>query len=69
MKEEFCGACLAVPLALVGAGVSTAGSSKSTKGKHKKLKKTLLFGGLISIFISILLIIYYKYIKKCNECR
>jgi uncharacterized membrane protein YjfL (UPF0719 family) len=65
-KEEFCGACLAVPMALVGAGASVAGANQ--KGTHKKMKKYMLWGGILTIIISILIAVYFISIKKCNSC-
>ena len=64
-KESFCGACLAVPLALVGAGA--AGYGAKQKGSHKKMKKILLWGGSTIAIISI--IIGIMYLRKCKSCR
>lgn len=66
-KEEFCAACLAVPIAMAGVGTSAYGANK--KGAHKKTKKVALCFGLSITFISILVAIYFIYIKKCEECR
>lgn len=65
-REDFCGACLAIPFAFAGVGASAYGSS--SRGTHKKQKKIALWGGVASIVISILVIIYYMWIKKCTEC-
>ena len=57
IKEEFCGACMAIPFALTGIGASVYGST--SKGKYKKqqkIKKYILIGGIILTLISI---IYY----------
>lgn len=62
IKEPFCGACLAVPLAIAGAGTAGAGSSK----KNKKLRKLLVWGGVIVSVISIIVAIYF--ITRCQEC-
>lgn len=64
-KESFCGACAAVPLALVGAGVAGAGSTK--KGSNKKTKNILLWGGLFITLISIIIVIFY--LKRCKTCN
>jgi ABC-type proline/glycine betaine transport system permease subunit len=66
VKEYFCGACVAIPLAFVGVGASAYGSS--SRGKHKKQKKLALWGGIIVVVISILVTIYYTQIKKCVDC-
>lgn len=64
-KEEFCGACLTVPVALAGAGA--AGYGAKGNGEHKKMKKIMLWGGLAITFISIIVAIYFLF--KCKECR
>jgi hypothetical protein len=66
VKEDFCGACLAIPLALVGAGASTVGAGE--KGKHKTRRNVLLWGGISAIILSVLIGIYYLWIKNCSEC-
>ncbi len=66
LKEDFCGACIAVPLALAGAGASISGANR--KGSYKKSKKILLWGGIVSIAISIMIAYYFLKIKKCSEC-
>lgn len=64
-KESFCGACAALPLALVGTGVAGAGSKK--KGSNKKTKKILLWSGLAITLISIIIVIFY--LKRCKTCN
>lgn len=64
-KEEFCGACLAVPLAFAGVGASAYGTS--SRNSHKKSKQIALWGGIITIIISIIITIYY--LSTCSECR
>jgi uncharacterized membrane protein YbjE (DUF340 family) len=66
VKEEFCGACLAIPLALAGAGAGSVGSNK--RGKHKKMRKTMMIIGVITVVISIILGVYYLWIKDCSDC-
>lgn len=63
-KEEFCGACLAAPLAL--AGVGTAGIS-STKGGHKKTKIIMLWVGVGITILSLIITIFF--LTKCKSCR
>ena len=67
IKEDFCGACVAVPLAFAGVGASAYGSS--SKGKHKQRKKIALITGGVSILLSVLIVVYYLYIRKCATCR
>jgi Na+-driven multidrug efflux pump len=64
--EGFCGACLAIPFAFAGVGASAYGAS--SRGKHKKQKKIALWGGIITIVISVLIAVYYLWIKKCVDC-
>ena len=64
-KEDFCPACIVGPLALAGAGASAVGS---TKGGHKKMKKYMLWGGLATVLLSVLLFIYFMFIRDCNSC-
>ena len=65
VKEFFCGACLAVPLAFVGVGASAYGAS--SRGSHKKSKKIALWGGIATIIISLIIAIYY--LTSCTNCR
>jgi ABC-type proline/glycine betaine transport system permease subunit len=63
-KEEFCGACVAGITALVGAG--TAGV---TAGKNDRKRKQVIFKISIAVtIISILVMLYLLYVKKCQEC-
>jgi hypothetical protein len=61
IKEEFCGACMAVPLAFAGAGSSGAGSQMSG-GK----KTALIVVGVILTLISIWLA--WKFMFGCKTC-
>lgn len=63
IKEEFCGACMALPLALVGAGAAGAGA----KGGHSKTKTIMLWGGIALTLISLAVAIYF--ITRCKTCR
>lgn len=64
-KEDFCGACLSIPMAFVGAGAATLGAKK--KGLHQRTKKIML---IIGITISILsLIITLWFLNTCSQCR
>lgn len=65
IKEDFCMACVAAPLALLGAGAAGVGANQ--KGSHKKMKKILLWGGISLTLISVLIAIIY--LKKCKKCR
>jgi hypothetical protein len=63
-KEEFCGACLAVPAALAGVGAAGVGAKKDG---HAKTKKILLWGGIVVTLISSIVAVVY--ITKCKDCR
>jgi nitrate/nitrite transporter NarK len=68
IKEDFCPACLAIPLAFVGAGAAAAGGTISDK--HKKWKKTLLVSGILTLLMCVALGIYYLMNKdNCTECK
>ena len=64
IKEEFCGACLAIPAALAGVGAAGMGAKK---GGHSKMKKILLWGGITVTVISALIAVIY--LLKCKNCR
>jgi hypothetical protein len=59
VKENFCGACLTIPLAFAGAGTALGAEKKQS------LKKWAIILTILSIFLTI----YFVYVKKCNTCR
>jgi hypothetical protein len=67
IKEDFCPACAAIPLAMLGAGAS-AGNSKYNKN-YRKYKNLICIFSLITTFIALFIGIYFLFIKKdCNQC-
>jgi hypothetical protein len=64
VKEDFCGACLAVPLAMAGAGTAAGASDYKSK---KKWKKILFIGGIVISVISIIVAIWY--LRSCESCK
>jgi lipoprotein signal peptidase len=58
VKEDFCPACLTIPLAFAGAGTAF--------GSHNKAKYK--WAMWITI-ISVVLTIYFIYVKKCTTCK
>jgi uncharacterized membrane protein YvbJ len=64
-KENFCGACIAAPLALASVGTSAYGAT--SRGSNKRMKKFLVWGGIISAIIT--LIVAYFYLKNCSDCK
>ena len=67
-KESFCGACAAVPLALLGIGVSAYGGS--SRKKYRMKKKIIFWSGLIFTVLSLVIAAYYLWFKKdCEDCE
>jgi hypothetical protein len=70
-REDFCGVCAAVPLAIAGvagAGAAGAGAAGATNPKnHSKTKLIMLWGGIGLSIISIIIVIIYLY--TCKSCR
>jgi hypothetical protein len=65
-EENFCGACAVIPIAIAGLGVSKYGA-KSSSSKNKLFKKISLWGGIVSIVVSLIVAVYY--INNCSECE
>lgn len=69
IKEDFCGACAAIPLAFVGVGISGYGATGSKK-EYKRRKQIMFWSGIATIVLALAIIVYYKCIKKdCTECE
>lgn len=62
IKEDFCPACLIVPMAFVGAG-SAVGSGSMGKS-NKKMRGIMLWISIITFSISLLGYLYYCYKDK-----
>ena len=62
IKEDFCGACVAIPIALIGSGITASQSSN-----YKKNKKIILYIGIFITVISVIISIYF--LLKCKNCR
>lgn len=62
IKEDFCGACAVIPLALVG----VTGAGIGTK-QYGTTKKVMLWGGIALTIISIIIVIIY--LKRCKNCK
>jgi hypothetical protein len=60
IKEDFCGACVAGGVALLGAG--TAGYSR----KDKKKQAMIFWISVLVTVISIIFMIYF--LMNCKEC-
>jgi len=61
-REDFCGLCMAVPLALVGAGVTGLTSAKD----YQTRKWVKLSVYMVILVIALILFINYKDCEKCN---
>lgn len=64
VRENFCGACFTVPLALIGAGTAAVGSQQ--RGQYKKYRKIALWGGIAITLLSIL--VTFWFLKRCKQC-
>ena len=62
-KEDFCGACLSVPLALAGAGVAGGGSMSKSKSR----KKIMLIVGISVAVIGLIITIWF--VTRCKSCN
>lgn len=62
-KENFCGACVAGVAALVGSGTAV-----STRKNGKKTKKIIFWISVSVTVVSILIMVYLLFIKKCDAC-
>lgn len=58
LKEDFCPACVAIPIAMASGGVG----SQFTQNKY------IVWGSILITIAMIGVYIYYKYIKKCSTC-
>jgi len=61
IREDFCGMCMAVPLALAGAGVAGIAS----KQDYQNRKYIII---LISVAVLITTFILYLKFKDCRSC-
>ena len=65
-KEDVCPVCVAVPLTMVGAGMTGVGSTKDPK-KSRKTRNILLGVGLTVTLVSLIIGLYY--LRTCKDCR
>jgi ABC-type Mn2+/Zn2+ transport system permease subunit len=65
IKEDFCPACIAVPLAMAGAGIAGAGSSGAKE--NAKRNKIMMWVGIVIALLSLVAGLYYAY--TCNTCK
>jgi hypothetical protein len=67
IREDFCGACVAAPLALAGSGFIFYNSKNSSRKNYKLQKKISIWVGVIMIIISLAIAFYY--LKSCDRCK
>uniref|UniRef100_A0A6C0H2S6 Transmembrane protein n=1 Tax=viral metagenome TaxID=1070528 RepID=A0A6C0H2S6_9ZZZZ len=65
-KEDFCPACVILPVAMAGAGMASVGATKQNKSNKKK-KKLMFWVGITTTLFA--LIIGLIYLKRCKNCR
>ena len=65
-QEEFCGACVAVPAAMAGAGVAGV-ASKNGSGSHKKVKKIVFWVSIVFTVLSLAVAAWWY--TRCTTCR
>lgn len=63
LREDFCGACVALPLAFAGAGTATATSSDNASNGSSKI----FFWSVIISIISLIAAIYFLS-GNCKTC-
>lgn len=59
IKENFCGACVTIPLAFAGAGTAFGVEKRQT------LQRAAVFLTVASIALSL----YFVYMKNCRSCK
>ena len=66
--EEFCGACLAVPLAFAGIGTDAYGIN--SRGRYKQKKKMMKYSIIASVILTLFSFFFWWYFyvyKKLNN--
>lgn len=62
VRENFCGMCAVIPIALAGAGAT----GLATKEEYKQKKMMKLIISAVFIFISLFLLWWYQ---DCQACK
>ena len=65
VREDFCGMCAAIPVALMGAGVGASGLRMSGE-QYKAKRKWMLIFGVISLLVSVAIVWWNM---DCERCR
>ncbi len=66
-KEDFCPACVAVPMAMAGIGAGVYGSHGS--GSYRNRQQIAFWVGIAFLIISIIVALYYAFVKECKQCK
>jgi hypothetical protein len=66
LRENFCPACVSVPIALA-AGLMSGGKTQDP-GNYRKVKNISFTISMLIIFVSLGIGIYNFFIKKCSLC-
>lgn len=64
IKEDFCGACLALPLAFAGAGTATATSGDTSENKSKS---SIFFWSVVISIIGLIATVWFLS-GDCTTC-
>jgi len=69
VQENFCAACLALPLAFAGAAGTTASSmaTPNEKKAQEVRRKWILWGSIALTIVSAIAFLWY--INRCKSCR
>jgi hypothetical protein len=62
IREDFCGICAVIPVALAGLGAT---SYVSTGAEYKNRKMIIIVGSAIFVVLSIIVLMKYW---KCSSC-
>lgn len=73
IKEEFCAACAVGLASLANSGVSSYSNSKNNDEQEnteesRNRKKYMFWITVFLTVLSIFLLIYFLFIRKCDEC-
>jgi hypothetical protein len=72
MKEDFCPACIAIPLAFTGAGTTAAALTNGGDDLKENFtlgRQSLLWIGLIILIASLIALFYIYRRRKMGYCR
>lgn len=64
-KEEFCAACLAIPIALIG---GAAAKSSYSASQSRKKNYTMMIISIVSFILALAIAVYYLCYKRCKIC-